>query len=237
MARLFDWIPNKREFLARSSERLGLLTLLDRVAMRRWQTLLILTYHRIATPGLGAGPFYDPVISATPESFRAQLEFLASRFHVIGLDQVLKLESETPEAIQDPTVLITFDDGYRDNFESALPILCELGVPATFFIPTGILNEPRLPWWDHIAFTVKRTDVPRLQLDRYPGDSHPIVMELGEKPSTMQRTLAIVQIIKQFLDRAVPDEPWFLTQLDRQANVNVDTTALWHTICSWIGIR
>ena len=65
---------HKREYLARALGGLGVLGLLERLtaAWRPW--LVVLTYHRIAEPG--ADRFYDPVISATPESFRAQVEWL-----------------------------------------------------------------------------------------------------------------------------------------------------------------
>ncbi len=64
---------NKRESLARLFGRTGLLRLLERLAAPR-PGLVVFTYHRIAEPG--ADPFYDPVISATPDSFRAQVDWL-----------------------------------------------------------------------------------------------------------------------------------------------------------------
>ena len=68
---------NKREFLARAFGRLGVLGLLEWAVAATRPGLVVLTYHRIA--GTGADPFYDPVISATPESFCAQVERLRRR--------------------------------------------------------------------------------------------------------------------------------------------------------------
>src|SRR5262249_3749547 len=119
--RLLDRVPNKRKLLARSFEWLGLLNLLERAALCPQPTLAVLTYHRIAPPGAQAGPFYDPVISATPETFKTQMRFLARRYRIIGLDEVVKLEANEARNIRSPAVLVTFDDGYRDNFEAALP--------------------------------------------------------------------------------------------------------------------
>jgi peptidoglycan/xylan/chitin deacetylase (PgdA/CDA1 family) len=48
-------------------------------------------------------------------------------------------------------VMITFDDGYRSCRDIALPILRELGVPATFFIATGFPGVGKLYWWEQIA--------------------------------------------------------------------------------------
>ena len=188
--------------------------------------LVVLTYHRITTPGPQAGPFYDRVISATPESFRAQLLYLTKQYHFIGLDQVLGMEFERSDCSREPAMLVTFDDGYRDNFEAALPILRELGVPATFFIPTGILNSPRLPWWDHVAYAVKQARTPQLELRRYPGDPQTVLIDLGASYNVVQRTSAIMRIISEFLDGGIRDEAWFLAQLDKQADIIIDSKAL-----------
>ena len=134
-------MQNKRESLARLSNRLGVLNLLERLAAAR-PGLIVFTYHRIAEPG--ADPFYDPVISATPESFRVQVEALGRRVRVLTLGEALEWIASGPPW-REPAALITFDDGYRDNFEVAAPILRDRGIPATFFIPTAFLEAPRLP--------------------------------------------------------------------------------------------
>ena len=194
--------------------------------MLRKPMFVVLTYHRIAVPGSQGEPFYDPVISATPESFKAQIHYLARQYRIIGLDQIQEIQVANEIHTKYMNILITFDDGYCDNFDSAFPILRGLGVPATFFIPTGVLNCPRLPWWDHVACTLKKTRVSRFKLDRYPGDSQAMIIELGVNPDLEQRTTAINRIVGQFLDRAIPDEAWFLAQLDQQAEVTVDSVTL-----------
>ena len=106
------------------------------MATRR-PALVVLTYHRIAERGTDR--FYDPVISASPQSFRTQVEWLRKRMHILTL---LELDDrfETGGPWKEPAALMTFDDGYRDNFDAAVPILKELNVPATFFIPTEFLR-------------------------------------------------------------------------------------------------
>lgn len=79
---------------------------------------LILTYHSLDGSG--------SVISITPEQFRSQLAHLASsRTPVVALERL----PETPDA-----VALTFDDGFRNFREHALPALAEFGLPATVFI-------------------------------------------------------------------------------------------------------
>ena len=229
--RLLDRITNKREFLARAFGSLGFIGLLEQIAVR-WPALVVLTYHRIAVPGSASNPYYDPVISATPDAFEAQIRFLSTRFHILSLDALLDITADkgmsasvSPNAGK-PIALVTFDDGYRDNCETALPILRKHSVPATFFIATGFLDTARLPWWDHVACVLKRTNVPRLTLDRWPGDVDPIVINLGPTSGGQQHAMAITTVVRSFLDGAIEDEPWFLAQLDEQAEVPIDSKAL-----------
>ncbi len=229
--RLLDRITNKRKHLAWAFGSLGFIGLLEQIAMRR-PVLAVLTYHRIAVPGNVSNPYYAPVISATPDAFEAQIRFLSTRFHILGLEALLNIAADkgmsakiSPNAGK-PMALVTFDDGYRDNCEMALPILHKLGVPATFFIPTGILDAARLPWWDHVACVLKRTRVPRLSLERWPGDVDPIVINLGPALGGQQRSTAITTVVRSFLDSTIEDEPWFLAQLDEQAEVPIDSTTL-----------
>jgi peptidoglycan/xylan/chitin deacetylase (PgdA/CDA1 family) len=223
---------NKRAFLARAFGRLGLIGLLERVVDARRPGLVVLTYHRIAEPG--ADPFYDPVISATPESFRAQVDWLRRRLRILSLPELLaRLESGSPW--REPAALLTFDDGYRDNFEVAGPILVERGIPATFFLPTSFLEVPRLPWWDHVAYAIKQTRARQLVLERSPrGGSPPIVIDL----ETMPRPAAIMTIIRAFLDETISEGPWFLDQLAAQAEVAVDGDSLSRALfTSWDQVR
>jgi peptidoglycan/xylan/chitin deacetylase (PgdA/CDA1 family) len=216
---------NKREYLARLSGRLGILGLLERLAAAR-PGLFVFTYHRIAEPG--ADPFYDPVISATPESFRAQVESLARRTRVLTLAEAMERIASGPPW-REPAALITFDDGYRDNFEVAAPILRDHGLPATFFLPTAFLEEPRLSWWDQVACVIKQTRVRRLELPRNANGGAdnssgppPLTIDLDARP----RSEAIRTIIAAFLDETIRDGPWFLERLAERAEVALNDEAM-----------
>src|SRR4051794_34443483 len=87
--RLLNRIPNKREFLARSLGAMGILRLLERISTRRWPALVVFTYHRIGFPGIRTNPYYDPVISASPEAFRDQVRFLRDRFSIVRLEEIV----------------------------------------------------------------------------------------------------------------------------------------------------
>jgi peptidoglycan/xylan/chitin deacetylase (PgdA/CDA1 family) len=149
----------KREIAARLLDRSGLGRVCDHLPGRRG--LVALGYHRIGNPEatlLDRGMF-----SATAEEFDAQLRYLKSSTDVIGLDDVeTVLRGKRGRA-----VLLTFDDGYRDNYEVALPLLRAHGVPATFFLTTGFLDRPTVPWWDLISWMVRSTRQSDLELPRW----------------------------------------------------------------------
>ena len=149
----------------------------------------------------GGGGVLRRRVLGLPEAFLAEVLHLRDRFHLIGLDELTVL-ADSGFAVERPTALITFDDGYRDNFDTAVPILEELGVPATFFIPTGFLQSPRLPWWDHVAHVLKRSMEARVVLD-WPN---PSTSFLGQ--GNHQR--AIMAVIGLYLDGKVGDELRFV---------------------------
>lgn len=120
--------------------------------LRPWKGLLVLNYHRIGDAA--SSPLDSGVFSATQDQFDEQLGWLKSNADVIGLDDLDGAVGGSSGRF----VLITFDDGYLDNYELALPVLKRHGVPATFFITTGFIDGRRVAWWDEIAWMVKHAE-------------------------------------------------------------------------------
>lgn len=151
----------KRELAAHVSAVAGFTNLLELMPKRR--LLMILNYHRI---GDATQTPYDPgLFSATAEEFDAQLTYLKRHYYITTLEETRRFAygGKIPGA----TVLITFDDGYLDNYVQAFPILCAHNVQATFFLPTAFIGTGKLPWWDIVAYIVKRSRKEVIQL-RYP---------------------------------------------------------------------
>lgn len=131
-------------------DRAGLLPLL--AALDRGGVVVV-THHRIGRAGGGPG---DPALySATPEELDRQLRVLASFADVIGPEDL-----EAAWGAPGRHVLLTFDDGYADARHTALPVLQAHGVRAAFFIATGLIDRPRLPWWDELTWLARRAGVP-----------------------------------------------------------------------------
>lgn len=120
-------------------------------------TLLVLGYHRIARRGSRAD-LADSLLGPDELEFERQVARLAKDTKPMSEAMVLACVcSGSP--FPPKATLVTFDDGYRDNFTIAAPILKKFGVPAIFFIPTASISERRVGWWDEIAWLVKVTNV------------------------------------------------------------------------------
>jgi peptidoglycan/xylan/chitin deacetylase (PgdA/CDA1 family) len=205
---------SKRQCLSQAMNKSGLLWLLERVIPRRG--LLIWNYHRI---GSSAGnPFDDGVYSATAEQLRRQIRYLQSRFRIITMDECVRAAENGFPATDGPMAMITFDDGYRDNYELAFPVLKECGIPAAFFVPTGYLAQPIVPWWDRIAYVLKKTAKDQLSLS-YPSPMH---VELRSVP----RGAAIDQVLRIYKSAPELNDIRFFQELESQAAVEVDERAL-----------
>jgi peptidoglycan/xylan/chitin deacetylase (PgdA/CDA1 family) len=116
--------------------------------------LVIINYHRIREESPAAPTLFDDgVFGPTQSQFDRQVKWLRQNFDVLS-------ESELLEALRLPTfghryAAITFDDGYRDNYTLAYPVLRARSVPAIFFVCPEIIDSRRLGWWDVIAYLVK----------------------------------------------------------------------------------
>src|SRR5580698_9073148 len=141
----------KRDLLSRLASDSGFLRVLNLVPTK--PQLLVLNYHRIGNP---EETLYDSgVFSATAESLDEQLHFLKLRLEIIGLEEAIDIaEKRTP--LRDTRVLLTFDDGYRDNCDLAFPILRSHGVQGVFFLPTAFIGTDAIAWWDEIANLIQR---------------------------------------------------------------------------------
>jgi peptidoglycan/xylan/chitin deacetylase (PgdA/CDA1 family) len=90
------------------------------------------------------------------------VSWLRNNFDVVSESELLDLVQA--REFKGRYVAITFDDGYRDNYELAYPVLKAYSLPAIFFIAPGIINGRKVGWWDIIAFLVKRCSLPAINI-------------------------------------------------------------------------
>lgn len=98
------------------------------------QSAVILVYHRVndeMTDGVTVGR----------EQFERQMELLRREYPVVPLEDIAS--ARAGRDTKRPVIAVTFDDGYLDNFENAVPILSRHRIPATFFVSTGFIGTRR----------------------------------------------------------------------------------------------
>jgi len=143
-------LMSKRDRLARSLGSVGLLRLLWLWRRLVPDRLMVVNYHRILDP---KEDFHEDrgLLDATLANFRWQMQLLSEETAVLNTEQAYAFLKGGRSSGRRPQVMITFDDGYVDNFTNAFPILKELGLSAVFFIPTAYVETTRRFWWDRVA--------------------------------------------------------------------------------------
>lgn len=98
----------------------------------------VLLYHRVANLSIDTN-----LLAVSPENFWEHMSWIKERFPIIRFD------SDWSD-IEEESVCITFDDGYRDNYLNAFPVLQRLHIPATIFVSTGNIGTDCEMWWDEL---------------------------------------------------------------------------------------
>jgi peptidoglycan/xylan/chitin deacetylase (PgdA/CDA1 family) len=190
-----------------------LIDLLERLDRSRPSLLPVLTYHRIDEQ---AADGHSAIFSATPAEFATQVRWLASRRRPISLAHLLEVR-RAAASLPPRSVMVTFDDGYRDFAEVAWPTLKEHGVPVTLFVPTAYPGAgQRAFWWDRLdaAFTTTarrdelETDLGRISL-RSAADRRRSLRDVRGRIAAMPHAVALEQLDRliQELGGVAADSP------------------------------
>jgi peptidoglycan/xylan/chitin deacetylase (PgdA/CDA1 family) len=173
----------------------------------------VLTYHRVGSPG-DAALLDEGVVDVTPGQLERQLAFVKAWFSPVGIEEILAHVGGGRPLPPNP-LLVTFDDGYRDNHDVALPILLRHGIRATFFVATDFV-ERRLPfWWDTVARILKGSPREQLLLE-YPERIDLPLRAPQARRHAIRRALRIIKDVRLLdLDR-------FLGELQRAAGFALD---------------
>jgi peptidoglycan/xylan/chitin deacetylase (PgdA/CDA1 family) len=101
-------------------------------------------------------------------SFRIQIEYIKRHFEFISLSEAV--ERLRNGEIKRPTAVITFDDGYQNNFDVAFPILYREKIPATIFLTTGLINTDDTVWYGRINLALSKTQRAEIEWNGYRFD-------------------------------------------------------------------
>jgi peptidoglycan/xylan/chitin deacetylase (PgdA/CDA1 family) len=169
----------KKELLAELLFRTGLLRPLGALQPKE---LVVLCYHRIRPNDPPADyPYDEGVFGPTQLEFERQVKWLKQNFAILSESELLALISNGSHSRR--SAVITFDDGYADNYELAYPVLRAHDIPAIFFLCPGLIDGGTLGWWDLIAYLIKKSDRPVITLS---GETLPLGDRRSESVATVQ---------------------------------------------------
>ncbi len=176
------------------------------IRKRSGKRYLILMYHRVLPSGheippSQAGMYVDP------KTFEEHIRYLKLHFHVISFSEKFSpLYAEGKSQSGLPACILTFDDGWRDFYEFAYPILKRNQVPATVFLPTGYIGTNEWFWSDRLAWLLT-SPIPSAGQERHriiPGNA---VLEkiTGLSGAYEERLEAAIHILKTRRDSEIEE--------------------------------
>lgn len=198
---------------------------LDLIRSAWGDSLTVLAYHRVCEHEGDNFCFFKPNVSASPEMFSKQMQYVSERYSVISLRDLEAFiigDSELPER----PLLITFDDGYLDNYEIAAPILKAFGFPAVIFIVTSRMEDPRPLWWDLCAYYFHHTKLDEVSL--------PL---LGKRSLGSNKNTVCMEIIEELKKLPEEEKHIILQRLPDQLKIDVSHTDIPALFMSWEEVR
>lgn len=177
------------------------------------QKLTILMYHGIVE---------DPLVVPdwcfmTTSQFRREMTYLRRHFDVVSLEA--GVERLRNDQIRRPTAVITFDDGYQNNFDLAFPILSELRLPATIYLVSDLVDSETTLWFCRLNRALERTEHSHLS---WRGDG----FDLSSVQARAQTSAALQNVLKSLADdeqRVEVDELIRLLGEDPKSSVSHDS--------------
>lgn len=187
-------------------------------------TLTILVYHRVNNDY-----FCPDGMNLSVESFESQIRHLKKNYNLVSLEETIDFIREKSQ-IPRNSIVITFDDGYKDNYTNVFPLLKKYGIPATIFLSVGAIEEKKSMWLDVITNAFKFTrqkfiDLHKFNLKKY---------DLTVTDKKLQAINGTVSFAKS-LDEEERKE--FIDYLLNELKVDPVSTTLDNLMLSWEEIK
>jgi len=150
----------------------------------------ILMHHRIIKKN-ASETFPQGGMYVEPETFGKQIQFLKDNFPIIPLEEVPRiLGSGNKFGKNHPFCVLTFDDGWKDFFENAYPVLKSKNVCATVFLPTDIIGTRKQFWADNLAHILSKIEKSeKYSRNRSSSSNHIIVEKIENLKGSIEQKI------------------------------------------------
>lgn len=192
----------------------------------------IFAYHRVVADIEKAerDAIYGIVIST--DTFRRHCELLTLAYDVVSLEAATKFLKDGRKAAR-PLAVITFDDGYLDFYEQAFPVLRDLGLPATAFLPTACIGKSKPLAHDRIFWLLKlslQKSVPLAAALLRAGVAGKLAAEIGSSRNLLQMTDLLVYMRNDLRERVI-------VELESEIGADLDSYPAEYQLLDWEMIR
>ncbi len=214
---------NYKTGIALIANRSGFLDLYGFVRRRlTGSQAVILLYHRV-------GPREDnwSSVPVDPAAFERHLRYLAQNFKVLPLREIAQSLIES-QPLPEKTAAITFDDGYKDNYLHAYPLLKKYGLPATIYLTAGHIEKDELFWWDKVSYLVEHTSLKALELPQIGS------LDFSSRPKKRQ---AIAHIRKTLKTWREVDKQELIDNLAKSAGVVIPPGTAKNLFLTWQEVK
>jgi peptidoglycan/xylan/chitin deacetylase (PgdA/CDA1 family) len=131
------------------------------LAVLRWfnrNKVIILFLHGTATEA--EGDEWKPLrLPRSVQALQRQLEIIGRHYSWVSIDEAVAMLSGKTK-MRPNSVVLTFDDGYRNNMSEALPVLQSLGIKSTIYVATGFLNNRKAFWFERFDYAIQQISEP-----------------------------------------------------------------------------
>jgi peptidoglycan/xylan/chitin deacetylase (PgdA/CDA1 family) len=144
----------------------------------------ILMYHRVL-PGGTLPNGIQPGMYVFSETFERHISFLKKSFSLVSLEQLHASPNEEGRQGLRPKCALTFDDGWKDFYEQAFPILKSQQVPATVFLPTDFIGTKKWFWTDRLASLLMRVEDNQAAINSGKKTDNPLADNILHLPGSL----------------------------------------------------
>lgn len=177
---------------------------LSKVAPLRWRlssrpSLLVLMYHRVLPPEDPSRAVEQPGMFVSPATLDMHLRVLREHFELVHLDDWLRRE-RAGEPLPQRACALTFDDGWRDNYEHAFPVLQRHQAPATIFLVSTLIGTNTEFWPNRLARVLSSPGLRRRLPAELAGLLAPVLehSQQGQlRPADLDRAISLAKEVSE----------------------------------------
>jgi peptidoglycan/xylan/chitin deacetylase (PgdA/CDA1 family) len=217
----------------------GIFYLIRFIANKRGSRVTILTFHRVGENKNGEINQSLPTSFVSKGNFEKIIRFLSKHYKIISLSDYMNICNGKNEIIKN-SVIITFDDGYKDIYENGHPILNKYKVPATVFLTSSFINSNKVFWWDHL-YAICKNCTGNSSLNNLSNEIY--TKNLQKKLSTIfavdkgDRNLLIWSLITDLQDYDPSKLQLLVTDLASRFNYDLEALKEDNEMLSWENIK